>query len=431
MPRSRRLSALARSIDHTRLQMLGYHLQKDKAIALLQVGGPEQAAPGSINNETLWCCEVSRRDKDRANGGWEVADVQVVPSVAGYRAIETTFARENHRSRLYPPGSPKSRMAMVIGPSGSGLADVKITAAVFGQEAPVLQTQSDGDGFFLLPNSPPGEQRLDDGETTRRGYSLTFSKPGYLAWKENVFVTVDAEGNYDLKAFQMRATTVVSGKLLGVDGKSLEGKQVRLQTITSAPDQWSGQGELIQTTKPDGSFRFDNVYPGKHLVEFRQPVDEENAAATEEYTAAAVVHTSDYKDGHLTVDDLVLDLRKSSNTLAVTLLDQDGNPVPQVEIDVAWRPREGQWGGGKISRSLYEEHEPKVITNDEGQATLTGLPPGVWEIRTSQFGSDYWKSAVERLTFDEGDKLEATLQFPKPIDLDDLSIIDINSIYNR
>ena len=27
---------------------------------------------------------------------------------------------------------------MVIGPSGSGLADVKITAAVFGQEAPVL-----------------------------------------------------------------------------------------------------------------------------------------------------------------------------------------------------------------------------------------------------------------------------------------------------
>ena len=190
-------------------------------------------------------------------------------------------------------------------------------------------------------------------------------------------------------------------------------------------------GELIQTTKPDGSFRFDNVYPGKHLVEFRQPVDEENAAATEEYTAAAVVHTSDYKDGHLTVDDLVLDLRKSSNTLAVTLLDQDGNPVPQVEIDVAWRPREGQWGGGKISRSLYEEHEPKVITNDEGQATLTGLPPGVWEIRTSQFGSDYWKSAVERLTFDEGDKLEATLQFPKPIDLDDLSIIDINSIYNR
>ena len=124
-------------------------------------------------------------------------------------------------------------MAMMIGPSGSGLADVKITAAVFGQEAPVLQAQSDGDGYFLLPNSPPGEQRLDDGETTRRGYSLTFSKPGYLAWKENVFVTVDAEGNYDLKAFQMLATTVVSGKLLGVDGKSLEGKQVRLQTITS------------------------------------------------------------------------------------------------------------------------------------------------------------------------------------------------------
>ena len=66
---------------------------------------------------------------------------------------------------------------------------------------------------------------------------------------------------------------------------------------------------------------------------------EEKAAAAEEYTAAAVVHTSDYKDGHLTVDDLVLDLRKSSNTLAVTLLDQDGNPVPQVEIDVAWRLR--------------------------------------------------------------------------------------------
>ena len=98
-------------------------------------------------------------------------------------------------------------------------------------------------------------------------------------------------------------------------------------------------GGIDSGNEPDGSFRFDGVYPGKHLVAFRQSVDEENVATIKKYTAAAVVHTSDLKDGNLKVDDLVLDLRESSNTLTVTVLDQDGKPMPQVEIDVAWRLR--------------------------------------------------------------------------------------------
>ena len=129
-----------------------------------------------------------------------------------------------------------------------------------------------------------------------------------------------------------------------------------------------------------------------------------------------IVETSDLKGGKLTVDDVVLDLSKSSNTLAVTLLDQDGQPVPQAEVEILWRPLLGQWGGGRIFCSLLGDDFPKVKTNNQGKATFTGLPPGSWVVRVDQrqLHDNGLLIASERMTFEVGDQLEAALQFPKP-----------------
>ena len=75
--------------------------------------------------------------------------------------------------------------------------------------------------------------------------------------------------------------------------------------------------------------------------------DQEKSDLAKGRTAAVIVETSDHKGGKLTVDDVVLDLSKSSNTLAVTLLDQDSQPVAQAEVEIFWRPLVGQWGGGR------------------------------------------------------------------------------------
>ena len=415
MPPSEELSTLARSIEHTRLQIIAHHTLKEKAIALLQVGGPAQVDPGSNarNNETLWCCQLSRNDKASANGEWTVTDTQVVPSVIKYRALEIAFGWENRSP--YPPGSTKSRRANVVGaPDGAGLADVLVKAFVFGKVVPVLAVRADREGHFLLPNSPPGVEPLDDQGAIRRGYRLEFSKPGYLPWKKHVFVNLDAEGNYDRSAFLMRKSTVVSGKLLDVDGKPLAGKKVRLRSITH--DTWFEDAYDLTETKSDGSFRFENIWPGRHLVQSWQTIDQEKSDPAKGRTAAVIVETSDLKGGKLTVDDVVLDLSKSSNTLAVTLLDQDGQPVPQAEVEILWRPLLGQWGGGRIFCSLLGDDFPKVKTNNQGKATFTGLPPGSWVVRVDQrqLHDNGLLIASERMTFEVGDQLEAALQFPKP-----------------
>ena len=425
MPPSEELSARARSIDHARLQIIAHHTLNEKAIALLQVGGPEQVDPGSNarNNKLLWCCQCNRNDKAPANGGWTVTDTQVVPSLIKYRALEIAFAWENRSP--YPPGSTKSRRAIVVGPDGAGLPDVLVKAFVFGKVVPVLVAKADRKGDFLLPNSPPGVEPPNDQGAIRRGYRLEFSKPGYLPWEKHIFVNFDADGNYDRQAFLMRKSTVVSGKLLGVDGKPLAGKKVQLRSITLNPDTRFEDAYDLTETKADGSFRFENIWPGRHLVQSWHANDQEKNDPAKGRTAAVIVETSDFKDGKLTVDDVVLDLSKSSNTLAVTLLDQDGQPVPEAEVEILWRPLVGHWGGGRIFCSLLGDHFLKVKTNTEGKATLTGLPPGSWEVRVDQrqLHENYLLFASERITFEEGDQLEATLQFSKPLDLDDFESI--------
>ncbi|TWU44957.1 hypothetical protein Q31b_01280 [Novipirellula aureliae] len=105
------------------------------------------------------------------------------------------------------PGSTKSRKATVTGPDGQGLAGVTGKAFVFQQNEPVLDTQTDAKGYFLLPNGPPGEELLGDLPSIRRGYRLQISKPGYLPWQEHLFVTLDHAGNYGRQAFLMRKSS--------------------------------------------------------------------------------------------------------------------------------------------------------------------------------------------------------------------------------
>ena len=78
--------------------------------------------------------------------------------------------------------------------------------------------------------------------------------------------------------------------------------------------------------------------------------------------------------------------------------------------------------------SLLGDHFPKVKTNNQGKATFTGLPPGSWEVRVDQQQKNYFLFASERITFKDGDQLEATLQFSKPHKPFDLDHLDSNWI---
>lgn len=90
MPDSYRLSALAKSIDHERLQLVNAMWCEDKAIAFLAVGGDEQAAPGAVNAELLWHCRLQRQD-----GQWQVSHAQTTGSIAEYDRLRVDFGKQH------------------------------------------------------------------------------------------------------------------------------------------------------------------------------------------------------------------------------------------------------------------------------------------------------------------------------------------------
>ena len=155
--------------------------------------------------------------------------------------------------------------------------------------------------------------------------------------------------------------------------------------------------------------------PGKHLVQLQKILVNDQPIDTQSSAAATVVETSDYNGGNLVSDEAVLDLSKSTASLALTLLDEQDQPVPDTEIDIVWRPTDGRWGGGKYALSLHNESYPKVATDSDGKAKVTGIPPGDWEVPVEQIRNGQRRVvAGGRLNFTSGNPLQTTLLFFKP-----------------
>ena len=344
-----------------------------------------------------------------------VLDVQLVasgeqPQAVGFKKTIRSKLKEDP-----PPGSPKSRRALVTGPDGRGLSDVVVKAFIFNQKEPVWETKTDGGGYFFLPDTPPGEEPAGENSPARRGYYLEIVKPKYIPWQRNVFIELNTAGEYSRHNFAMRKATVVTGKVLGVNGNPLPGAQVHLHTIVSSPGQKLDIDRPWATTNSDGSFRFENVMPGKHLVQLQKILVNDQPIDTQSSAAATVVETSDYNGGNLVSDEAVLDLSKSTASLALTLLDEQDQPVPDTEIDIVRRPTDGRWGGGKYALSLHNESYPKVATDSDGKAKVTGIPPGDWEVRVEQIRNGQRRVvAGGRLNFTSGNPLQTTLRFFKP-----------------
>lgn len=322
------------------------------------------------------------------------------------------------------PDLSASRDATVIGPDGRGLADVEVKAFVW-PERLVLETQTDANGHFLLPDSRPGQWPLLRG---KRGYMLTFSKPGFLPWKKHVFVERSSQGIYSRHSFLMRKAASLSGTLLDAEGNPLGGAQIRLCNFTAEPESMQESAPLyvttrpIQTsryatTRPDGSFRFENILPGRHLVQYEGMIVEPEIAKPFPRATVAHAETSDTEDGNLSVDDIVLDLSQSTASLEAEVVDENGKPLVNAEVSLHWESVLVEGVG--FSTGLHHEQYPPAKTDAQGRMTISGIPPGEFEVLVEWNDEGVGKrKSLGRLYFEHNQPIKTRLALAKPVPRD-------------
>jgi len=254
-----------------------------------------------------------------------------------------------------PGGAPMSNLMLVVVNTGTG---ARIVAGSGGAR----------DGRFTLSALPPGRYVLvgraaenNAGETVEMPY---FAETEFVLTDQNLAVTLQFE----------RGTTI-EGRIVPPAGAA-PGAIESVRLGATPVDGYTSvvPARVVATTRPDGTFVFDGVGPGKWRVT--------GASLPPTWSLrSAVLDGRDTLDAPLDVRlgqpiaDLTVTMTDRPTVLTGTILDAAGQPTSEYSI-VAFSTDRTLWTVPRRVSSVTR-------LSSDGRFAITGLPPGEYYLAVS------------------------------------------------
>jgi Carboxypeptidase regulatory-like domain len=285
-----------------------------------------------------------------------------------------------------PGGAPMSNLMLVVVNTGTG---ARIVAGSGGAR----------DGRFTLSALPAGRYVLvgraaenNAGETVEMPY---FAETEFVLTDQNLFVTLQFE----------RGTTI-EGRIVPPAGAAPGAvESVRLGATPVDGHTSVVPARVVATTRPDGTFVFDGVGPGKWRVTGASlpPIWSLRSAVLDGRDTLDV--PIDVRPGQA-IADLTVTMTDRPAVVTGTILDASGQPTSEYSI-VAFSTDRALWSVPRRVSSVTR-------LSSDGRFTITGLPPGEYYLAVSadldpaQLGEvsflESLVAAAEKITIAEGER---------------------------
>jgi len=321
--------------------------------------------------------------------------------------------------------------------AGIGGATVRFMAP----RADHYETITDETGVFRITGIKPGD------------YSASLEKSGYFSVDTELFLPfpggrpkyhVNAGGNPLRVRLELNPPAVIRGRVLGADGNPAQ----------AGVDLGRGR---TASTKPDGSFAFENVEPGRYTLLARpktpEPVAKHEGSRTEvvpTYYPSAVEPTQ--------AESIVVRAGAELNGYEIRLqsvpvyrvrgivLNPDGKPAAKAVVELQPRAPGGNPGiflGGTSSRETFSirtgeiglpETEDPFVTGEDGVFEFPSVPAGDWTLRAE--GDPAWDpvrqtdvSSIGNAAFSlgHGDPDDLKIQLAAPFHLSGTAVLSDGS----
>ncbi len=276
-----------------------------------------------------------------------------------------------------------------------GTSYVAVTDA---NDDPVTYTTG-SNGYYIFANLGPGTYKVVEGtEAAAMGYLDGTDNPGTIL---NLTVgTSGGDGKDYIQAITLNDTYTsytnfdntaenynfgelglkLSGRAyvdIGVDGKYVDGTDIPLEGVVI--NLLDSSGKIIDTTKTlaDGTYKFENLPPGKYKVQ-------------EVFSSTEYLDGADYPGnlGGTAGNDIITEIPLTSNGTNYDFTEiLPASISGRVFVDA---DGDGAYDSGettlKVLMYLYDDSGnliDKVSTNAQGKYIFTGLKPGIYTVKES------------------------------------------------
>ena len=321
--------------------------------------------------------------------------------------VEDFNGRKSINIRTRPRDEPSARTLAIIDTSGKPIAGARVqfdkhvlvesNGRKKGKYVIVGQAVSNTEGYVEIPSGAVIGQR-----TTRLWARV--EAEGYVSrrWHHDRILSRNPSGKWYTgvtggvfcRSIVLLEAGSIAGRVLGPDGKSLAGAPLSMTTDCDYDDPWRGSGaspsrtsyhvanHLRAISDENGEFRFENVPPGKLFLYYpwdgptagevdsgkwrrwTKPGEAYPSAPTKGLTWTRFIRGEEGRQ----VNDLVVDLSKSTCVVEGRVVDADGTPVVGARVEATWKGKD--WSGHTVPNG-----EPPAHTDANGLYRLTGLPP--------------------------------------------------------
>lgn len=221
------------------------------------------------------------------------------------------------------------------------------------------------DGTFELGGLVAGTYKM---HTQADAYPSTFDGPE---------VTVDDGGVAEID-IELSAGGSISGLVVD-DG----GAPVGSVSVIARGDSWSWSGNTRTQTRDDGTFTIEGIAPGKYRViatrgwfsQLRSPGTTDDDLQGESVS----VEAGEIAEVKLVVEDQSAEIRGR-------VLDESGQPVTDAFVTTS-RETDSARGSGWSTRAVrWQFSRQPILTDLDGNFTVTGLSPGNYTVRAYRRG---------------------------------------------
>jgi len=233
---------------------------------------------------------------------------------------------------------------VVKGPDGTPIAGARVVGAAdpflqnawqFGlqMQGPMTLATSGADGRFQIPGVQPGNQCV-----------LTAQKPPFAGKPCKAFA-VKAESPPTDVVLELEKGAAIVGRVLDAEGAPLSGANIGCWS------QDGSGGQANETTGLDGTFRLDGLPAGSYQLNAWS-----NSGGSAQKALEPALTSGETREGV----ELRMIAQAKGVTLSGTVVDEEGNPVPQTQLSAQGANNTNAW----------------VQTDADGAFTFQGLAQG-------------------------------------------------------